>query len=306
MECTPCYVGHCVTAPQDCRTGAPGGWQKLWFVNRCDIDNLTYETILGTPRTRITQIQLKAGASIKSFAFYRKTGLQFDSNAVDENGFRWDHTATVPVVNRDADTMATLRAMIGAELFLIGLHRDGRYWAAGLGEEGFQLQNWNDTKGRQPADGAVMELVFSLTDIHPQTELLLLDGTTPPDDLEARTDLTRNFLADNTDCGAGVLDLRFTSVPEFGQGAPGEGNAGFSLTRTACAQDVTVSLQSSTFPPGLTLALPVTVPTNDSNFVVPVNYDGTAPAGAYTATLVATAPGCSSATETITVSIVIG
>jgi len=200
MACTSCKVSHCILAPTTCNPASPGGWQRLWFANRCDISALTFESIRGVSKARVQGITLESNTSFYSFAFYKNTGLQFDSQAVDENGIRWDHTVTVPLAYRDADTMAAVRSMFGAELFLVGLHRDGRYWAAGIGEEGFQLSGWNDTKGRVATDGSLHEVSFTLSDSYPQTELLLLPDGQDPLDLEAREAATRSFLSTNTPC----------------------------------------------------------------------------------------------------------
>lgn len=296
MDCTTCYVDYCITAPANCATGAPGGWQRLWFLNRCDVQQFVYETINGQPRARVTGLSLKPGAGLKTFAYYKRTGLQFDSAAVDENGFRWEHTALVPLVNRDAETMATLRSMVGAELVLIGLHRDGRYWIAGLGEEGFSLTNWADTKGRQVGDGAVMEVTFALTDVFPQTELLLLDGLVSPTDLEARAALTASTLASLVACaGSEVVPYTLSLVDGggtmvlFSEGIAASKTGKVNITGT-CPGPYTITVVDTTLPTGITHNLPLIMSGSEVN--VEFTADTTPPVGVYTLSIQATAPGC--------------
>ena len=318
MSCSPCYVGGCITAPNNCALGAPGGWQKLWFFNRCDITNFSYEALNGDPRGRITGFTLADGAQPYSFAYYKKTGLQFDSEAIDENGFRWTHTVAIPVINRDAETISMLQQMVGAELVFVGLHRDGRYYLAGLGQEGFQLTNWNDTKGRVAADGAVMELRFSLTDIYPQKEVLLNDGIVDPADLVARGELTdalfsqvdcqsnaANSDADDADAAdaqpaSGYVMTEDAEI-ELQNIADGTFTQSIAINRDICTDALSVSLNSSTLPEDYAANFPATVASDAESFEVSVGFDGNQPAGTYQIVLDLSSANC--ATEQVTIQV---
>ncbi len=310
MSCSPCYVGGCITAPNNCALGAPGGWQKLWFFNRCDIASYQFESLNGNPRGRISGITLAPNAQAYSFAYYKRTGLQFDSEAIDENGFRWTHTVAIPVINRDAETTALLEQMIGAELVFVGLHRDGRYYLAGVGQEGFQLSNWNDTKGRVAADGAVMELRFSLTDIYPQKEVLLDDGNTADSDIQARLALTDSFFT-NVDCGGsspGEPSSEYLSVPfptfQLFPTDVGTFSTQVNIDRNLCSDELTVMEGSSTLPVALTGGAPPTVDSTADAFQVTLSANGAQTPGNYTFGVQVSGTSCPATTLTFGVEVI--
>lgn len=284
--CTPCIVSNCITAPVNCRTGAPGGWQKLWFANLCEVETLGFETVLNEPRGRVNSFALAGGSTLKSFGFYKKSGLQLNSEGTDENGFRITHTAIVPVVNRDAETLATIREMVGAELVLIGLHRDGRYYIAGIGDEGFELTTWNDAKGRLAADGAVMELTFTLTDIYPQVEFLLNEPGTDPADLVARAAYTRSQLQSLEDCSpsGGLPDaVGFSVLPitlTLSAGDSGPYSIAAEIQRLGYTGTLSFGITMSTLPAGIVPTLPPDL-TTESFAEIVLTADGTQAPGSY-------------------------
>jgi hypothetical protein len=310
---TSCYVDSCITAPPDCRVAAPGGWQRLWYANRCDVQRFHYESINGEPRARVKDITLKSGAQLYSVHFYRKTGLKFEAQAVDENGWRWDHELILPLAQRDGNTMATLMRMVGGEFVFIGLHRDGRYYVAGLGQEGFRLENWNDAKGRTASDGAIQELTFRLSDGWPQTELLYDDGSASS--VEERTDATQTWLDGLVACGGGdsgggdngaTSDILLTSNPQvasFEQGQGASAEIVLELHRTNCSEEASLSLENSTLPAGVSFSLPASIPSGTSQASFELQYDGSAPVGTHYFTVMASTGACGSNLATITVDI---
>jgi hypothetical protein len=167
----------------------------MWYANRVDVQTIGFETVNGVPRVRVNELVLAPDTQLYPLHTYRPVGPQFDCEAVNDNGLRWQHTVALPLLARDAANIATLRAMMNGELVFVGQHRDGRFYIAGLSDEGFTMNRLTDPKGRLGTDANVLEITFSLTDAYGQLELLLQGDIADPADLPARAALTQVWVA---------------------------------------------------------------------------------------------------------------
>jgi hypothetical protein len=307
-NCNPCIIEDCFPNQlQECKTGSSGGYQKLWMVNACHIAGLTYETVNGIPRARVSGLTLTSGQSIKEVNFPKQRGIQLDSAPQSPNPgiANFATTAIIPYFNYEAETMANvMKIMRGAEVVLIGLHNDGNYYIAGSDTRGLEFDGENNqgVRGRVPDDDNIGELSLSLTDNFGLREFLLGNTT---DDKETRRVATKAFIDQLVDCGTAILIVTVTTSQPltFDQGAGDTGSANVSIGRDGCDQDITLAVKPGhTLPSGITVA-DVTVPAANDTATIDIVDDGTAAAGNYTIPLVATASGCTTDDFTIDIQV---
>jgi hypothetical protein len=191
-----CDAVTCLVRPP-CELTPSGGSQKLWFVSICDIQSLTYESIQGVRRGRITGLALEPGRGLKTVDFDKKrVGLLSDSVFSRESNST-EHTVEIPLDYKDSLSRAIAQQMQQGEYFFIRLDRNGKYWAIGNADEGMELATNTNANGRLATDTNNRLLSFTLANDEDQIEVLLLDplAVVPDEDLDARADYTGQQLA---------------------------------------------------------------------------------------------------------------
>jgi hypothetical protein len=226
--------------------------------------------------------------------------VKFEAQAVDENGWRWDHELILPLTQRDGETMATLQRMVGAELVFIGLHRDGRYYIAGLGEEGFRMENWNDTKGRTPSDGAIQELTFRLSESRPQTELLYDDGVAAT--IDERLTATQTWLQSLDTCAEGSLTVN--ADPDsvtFTSGITSTATIELTVQRNNSFGDLTLDVPEHNLPSSIEPIFDSTIQEGTNTITIDLAFNGSSISGTYFLTAGVSHPNGASDTVNIIV-----
>jgi len=302
MQCTPCRINDCVGLPETCASLPPGGYKKVWIANACDIDEslATFESVPGNDKFLQTKL--------REFEFLRQRGAQIDSAPVAPNagqGF-FEISVILPLPGFAAKSQDfAKRVMRGAELVLIALGQDDRYYIFGTQDNPlvFSADGSQGVRGRVPGDDAILEVGLTVSDVNGFFEFLVGPETDP---LETRLQNTRAAIDALVKCECTVSILSATpAMATFNAGATENEQLVIEIDRNNTVGDVTISSAATTsLPSGITTDLPITIGGIDSQGTITISGDGSQVVSTGTLDIESSGLGCDSDSLSIPIEVV--